>query len=294
MNIAILTLAFGALALLASAFVVIPLLRSRAPIDGRHWLALGGGIGVMAAGLAAYFFLGQPQIAVATMGTPSNENYPALVATLARRMPERPNDLDGWSFLGRGYVALGNPTEGAKAYARAVAIAREEGVPNLGALLTEYGEALIEANRQVTEEAEGAFKEALEQEPGSLIPRYYLGLARAERSDKEGALEYWEKLVADAPDNTPWRGQLIDQVATLKGQTGGEAPNPMAMVAQLANRLESNPNDLEGWLRLIRAYSVLGDKEKAVAALTKARSVFSSQAEAKTALDAAAKENSLN
>lgn len=294
MNIAILTLVFGGLSLLASSFVVVPLLRSRTAIGGKHYLALGSGFAVLAGGLAAYFFLGQPQIAVATLGTPSNDDYPALVATLARRMPDRPGDLDGWRLLGRGYIALGNPVEGSKALSRAVAIAREEGVPNMGALLIEYGEALIDANRQVDETAEAAFKEALVYEPGSLVPRYYLGLARAQRSDKAGALEILEKLAADAPPN--WEGlQSVNfLIGSLKGEGGAAAPNPVAMVAQLAARLESNPDDINGWVMLIRAYSVLGEREKAMGALAKARSVFSGEAEARAALDAAAKENSLN
>jgi cytochrome c-type biogenesis protein CcmH len=75
---------------------------------------------------------------------------------------------------------------------------------------------------------------------------------------------------------------------------GGGPPNPQAMVAQLASRLDANPNDLEGWLRLIRAYSVLGETEKAAAALSRARSVFANQPQAEAALSQAAKENALN
>ena len=36
-----------------------------------------------------------------------------------------------------------------------------------------------------------------------------------------------------------------------------------SMVERLAERLEENPNDLNGWRRLLRAYRVLGEKEKA-------------------------------
>ena len=68
----------------------------------------------------------------------------------------------------------------------------------------------------------------------------------------------------------------------------------MAMVAQLASRLESNPNDLNGWLMLIRAYAVLGDKDKAAAALTKARTIFANEAPAQAALTQLAKESALN
>jgi cytochrome c-type biogenesis protein CcmH len=62
------------------------------------------------------------------------------------------------------------------------------------------------------------------------------------------------------------------------------------MVDRLAQRLDSAPDDIEGWLRLVRAYGVLGDKDKAAEALKKARATFKDNAEALGRLDAAEKE----
>ena len=47
-----------------------------------------------------------------------------------------------------------------------------------------------------------------------------------------------------------------------------------AMVDGLAVRLEDNPDDLQGWLRLIRARTVLGDAEMARQHLSDAREAF--------------------
>ena len=44
-----------------------------------------------------------------------------------------------------------------------------------------------------------------------------------------------------------------------------------SMVERLAQRLEDNPEDFDGWLRLVRAYAVLGRKDDATAAVSKAR-----------------------
>ena len=46
------------------------------------------------------------------------------------------------------------------------------------------------------------------------------------------------------------------------------------MVEGLAVRLEKDGKDLEGWMRLVRAYSVLGRTSEASAALAGARSNF--------------------
>jgi cytochrome c-type biogenesis protein CcmH len=296
--IVVLVLIFSLVALGAAAFVVLPFLRAAPQTgetkSGRPWMAAIAGLVTMALGLGTYAVLGEPAIALSSLTGPSRTDYAALITMLARRMPDRPGDVEGWTLLGRGYLSLGNAAQAEKALARAVAIAKERQGFALPELLSSYGEAMSEAAGGVTKEAEAVFSEVLEEDPRNLLGRYYMGLALSNRGQKDAALQLWEGLLADAPPNTPWRGALVDQVAALKAQSGGAAPNPMAMVQQLAQRLETNPNDLQGWLRLIRAYSVLGDKPKAVAALTRARDVFAKEAPAQAALAKAAQDNSLN
>jgi len=293
-----LILIFGLVALGASAFVVLPLVRKPKTADGPKragWLALSAGLSVAAVGLGSYAVLGQPGIAVRDLGPTRNDDYPALITTLARRMPDRPGDLEGWTLLARGYMAYGNASQAAKAYGRAVDLAKAQ----LGAvppqLLSNYGEALTTEAGEVTKESEAVFRQVLEQDPQDVMARYFVGRALSQRGDKNGALQIWESLLADAPPDAPWRGQLINQMAALRSQTGAGAPfDPAVMVARLASRLESNPNDLDGWLMLIRAYNVLGDKQKAAAALSHAKTIFANQADAMAALDQSARENSLN
>jgi cytochrome c-type biogenesis protein CcmH len=49
----------------------------------------------------------------------------------------------------------------------------------------------------------------------------------------------------------------------------------LSMVERLAARLEDEPNDLDGWMRLGNAYSVLGDNVQAIAALERAETLLS-------------------
>ncbi len=44
-----------------------------------------------------------------------------------------------------------------------------------------------------------------------------------------------------------------------------------SMVSRLAQRMAENGADVDGWLRLIKAYSVLGERDKALAAAASAR-----------------------
>ena len=52
-----------------------------------------------------------------------------------------------------------------------------------------------------------------------------------------------------------------------------------AMVDRLAGRLEQDGGDVEGWLRLMRSYAVLGETDKAREAVVDARKAIGGDAE---------------
>ena len=52
-----------------------------------------------------------------------------------------------------------------------------------------------------------------------------------------------------------------------------------AMVERLAARLQQDGSDADGWVRLLRSYTVLGESEKARAALADARRALQSEPE---------------
>ncbi len=57
------------------------------------------------------------------------------------------------------------------------------------------------------------------------------------------------------------------------------------MVDRLAKRLQTQPDDPQGWARLIRAYGVLGRKDRQDAAVAEARRLFKDRPDAlRTAL----------
>ena len=51
------------------------------------------------------------------------------------------------------------------------------------------------------------------------------------------------------------------------------------MVERLAGRLKENAGDIDGWQRLLRAYMVLGEREKAQGAAADARKAFADDAD---------------
>ncbi len=71
------------------------------------------------------------------------------------------------------------------------------------------------------------------------------------------------------------RGPSADDVRSAEGMADGDRQAMIrAMVDRLAERLEKSPRDADGWIKLIRSRSVLGEADKAKAALQKAWDAF--------------------
>ena len=235
-----------------------------------------------------------------------------MVEGLAERMAQSPDDPAGWRLLGRSYIQLGRFDQAVEALRQAIAKGSDEAQvwASLGeALVAANGGRVVPGART-------AFAAVLERDPGEPRARYYGGLALAQDGRLRQAMDYWLALAADAPADAPWRAVVEEQarlvaadlgldpadpaLAALKrpaaGSDGGPSSGPSAadrqavdemtpeqrddfirsMVDGLAARLEENPDDLEGWLRLIRAYQVLGETERATAAVQRAATLAAS------------------
>lgn len=99
------------------------------------------------------------------------------------------------------------------------------------------------------------------ERPGDPEPLKHLALAELASGNPAAAEDALRRAIALAPERT----DLQIALAELNG-----API-RAMVEGLAARLEAEPDDPEGWVRLARAYDVLGETEKRDAALARAK-----------------------
>jgi len=275
----------GLVAASAGAFVTWPVLRIGRN-RGRVALAAAAMLFVIGVGGAFYLQLGHPELATRTLQGDRARDLNALIGRLAVVVRSRPNDPRGWAILGRAYLTAGDPGDAAKSFARAITAQQANGAVQ-PFFYSAYGEALTQdAAGTVTPEAEAAFTQALASDPRDRAARYYLGLAAAARGDGGKALELWHSLLADVPPNSAVHQDLVDRIANLTARSGGQAPDISAMVASLAARLRANPNDGPGWQRLIRAYAVLGERDKARQAIADARKAMAAQPEQIAALDA--------
>jgi cytochrome c-type biogenesis protein CcmH len=239
----------------------------------------------------------------------------ALIAQVEQRLRDQPQDGKGWDVIAPVYLRLGRYADAAHAFAEANRLLGESVRRLLG-----FAEAtLLAGNGVVTEPVRRAALRVLELEPQRKEVRAWLILAREQDGDLAGAAEDYRNLLADAPADAPWRVAVSDRLALverkLKGETEpvepatqqpapappaaqtppapqGETPDIAAMspaerdafiagmVDRLAKRLETNGQDLDGWMRLARAYKVLGRDDEARSALGRARANFPDDAAA--------------
>lgn len=227
-----------------------------------------------------------------------------------------------WRVVGWAYAEAGNAPEAAAAYRKATAIE-----PGNAENWSSLGEALQSASRSVVPEAAAAFRKALELDPGDPRARYFLAVQKDLGGDAKGAVEDWLALLRDTPAGAPWEADLrrtIEQSAARNridlagripapGATGTATsgiPGPSSeqlaaaasippgeqqamvqrMVGGLEQRLKADPKDEQGWIRLMRSRMVLGEADKAAAALRSGLAAFAGDTAATERLKGAAAE----
>ncbi len=287
------------LALIAVGFVAWPVWRTAEKRSARL-LTIGAiALFVLGIGAGVYLIVGQPRLALREARGVQDRDPNGLAPMLIKRVRANPDDAQAWVYLARIYITAGDADQAAGALGRAVLAARKRGqeTPDLD---TAYGELMVRAaGGQVPDGAVAAFTAALAADPANAPSRYYLGMAAAQKGDRAGAQRYWQGLLQDVPANAPLHSELVDRLASIGAAPpavagAGGAPDINAMVSGLAARLKTNPNDPQGWLRLIRAYSVLGETDKAKTALATARKSVGADSTVKAALDSEAAELKLN
>jgi cytochrome c-type biogenesis protein CcmH len=289
-------------------------------------VAIGLAVLLPLAALFIYLVYGSPRLPdqplLARLQDPSNEqNLPALIAKVEARLRERPEEGEGWDVIAPVYMGMRRYADAAEAYRQAVRLLGESPKRLAG-----FGRALVLANDGiVSEEARLAVQRATELDPNLIEPKLLLIIAKEQDGKFAEAIEGWQALLASAPPDAPWRKIVEERLALDQSHlAGGPAPptaegggtppqgkgGPSAedmaaaqnmspadrqvmietMVQRLSDRLAQQGDDLAGWLKLVRAYTVLDRKQDALKALERAKTQFNGNAQALEQLNTLAAE----
>lgn len=266
--------------------------------------------------VAGYLAIGSPgmpsQPLAARIQPHSNDNADLanLVSQAETHLADNPEDGRGWDVLAPIYFRLGRMQDSEIAYRHAIRLLGSTAPRQAG-----LGQSLFaQTEGIVTADVQAAFKAADDLEPGNPLSSYILALGMAQEGKLVEARTAFAELAGNSTPDAPWMPQVRLHLEALEeriGQGGKEAaPGPDkqqvaaaaqmsederremigSMVAGLDERLKENPDDLEGWLRLIRSYMVLGEARQAGAALNRALGYFDAGSSGRQALMQAATE----
>ena len=271
--------------------------KAAGPADGGRtylsWIAMG--CLVMALSLGLYLVLGRADLADTPLDGRAGEiriaadqqlaDAAALRGALARARgaaEESPNSVEAWLELAAAASATGESETELLAIARA-----EDLTGGLPAIRAMRAQALSRhAGGQVTIPARRIVEDILATHPQEPRALFLRGLAAYQDGDFAGAIVTWRHLrrvtrpgsqldlllddyIAQAEIEGGVAPQIDDETIAAADELSEEERTAFIanMVAGLAARLQENPDDAEGWGRLVRAYEVLGRTRQTQTAL---------------------------
>jgi cytochrome c-type biogenesis protein CcmH len=260
----------------------------------RRATAVAGLVLLPAGAIVLYLSIGSPQLPGEPLAAHIREAHrdssiANLVSQAEERLEHNPNDLRGYEVLAPVYMQLGRFEDAVTARRKILVIAGENAERQ-----SDLGEALAAAaNGIITVDAKRAFERAQALDPNDLKSKFFIGVAAMQDGDRDKAVAIWRGMLAAAPPGAPWAASVQQALAQAGASTppAASAPGPNAadvaaasqmnekdrsamirgMVAQLAERLQQHGDDIDGWQRLLRAYMVLGERDKAKVAAADAR-----------------------
>jgi len=272
-----------------------------APGSRRRAVALAALFVVSFGSAGTYLSLGSPTLPGQPLASRDpGQSIDGMIAQVEGHLARNPNDGRGWEVIAPVYLRIGRVEDAIKARRKALALNGETSERQAG-----LGEALVAASDgKLTPEARKSFKRAVELDGGNIKARYFMGVAAEQDGQPASAVEIWRAMLAGAPADAPWAEFIRQEVTRVSGAPGaGPGPGPgsgpsaedvaaasklapdqqatmiQTMVARLADRLHQDGSDIDGWLRLVRAYMVLGDRDKALAAVGDARRALAGESE---------------
>lgn len=193
---------------------------------------LVGVLALIVLGIAAavYAWRGQPQLLLGPLpAAPAGEAAPsieAMVQRLAERMEKNPGDAQGWSMLGRSYVALQRPADAVAAFQKRRALQ-----PQDAQALADLADAMaFAADRNFDGEPTELLKQALKIDPRNVKALELTGTMAFDRGDFKEAVRQWT-VALGLMDAQSEEGRNLQAGVAEAQRRGGLAPGAAAPAA---------------------------------------------------------------
>ena len=221
--------------------------------------------------------------------TATKKNLAQNLARAQAATVTTPDDIESWLKLAEAAASVNDSATEIRALRMARQLTNDD--PSVLSLLAE---ALSRAaDGQVTVPARDLIDTVLATDPDEPRALFLSGLAAFQDGDYQAAVTRWQRLLSISTADAPWlpivraniaqaaeaggialppaNGPDADSIAAAADMTANDRQAMiLSMVESLRDRLDETPDDTEGWLRLARAYDVLGDRAAAFTALARA------------------------
>jgi len=246
-------------------------------------------------GLCLYLATGRPDLPSqpleARLENPGND-VAVLITKAERHLAEKPDDGKGWDVLAPIYFRTMRVNDAQVAYRNAIRLLGPSPVRLDGLAET----LMAVSDGVVTEEARQVLEQSLTLEPDNPRARFYIALSSEQAGRRDEARQAFEALAKQSPPDAPWL-PLVNQHIAMNGARGAGSAAPgnptqqdvaaaeimnagdrqqmiRGMVESLDAKLSADPNNFEGWMRLVRSYAVLNDRDRAAGALKRGLAAF--------------------
>ncbi len=293
----------------------------------RRLLAGSAVLAALAVGILIFRpFGGEPKAApnLPTSQEKALADVETMISRLAARLKTNPDDGEGFRMLGWSYVMTGKPELAIKPYKRALVLLPENALVHAG-----YGEALTGiAGGTVPADAKAEFDKAHAIDPKEPRARYFIAMWQSQHGEKQQALDQWIALANDGPGDATWQADLHNQITKLAADLGVDVsarlkqPAPVtagasglpqvsqadiaaakalpadqqqaminSMVDGLAEKLKTDPGNVDGWVQLLRSRMVLKQADKAAQDLVAARKALAGNSAGLARVNASARDS---
>jgi cytochrome c-type biogenesis protein CcmH len=173
-----------------------------------------------------YFAVGSPAALdarpAAAQAPFSDRQIEAMVESLAKKVRDRPNDVEGWRLLSRSLNALGRFPEAVEAYAHLLTLA-----PNDPDVLADYADALaMTQGQKLTGKPAALVAQALAIDPNHPKSLALAGTAAMNSGEYRLATGYWSRLLGQlAPESDDAR-QVRAILAEISARAASGAKPP--------------------------------------------------------------------
>ncbi len=170
------------------------------------------------------------------------EQVEEMVATLAERLKQDPENAEGWFMLARSYSAMGRFSDAALAYGE---LAKR--MPDEAQVYADWADALAAGNnRSLIGEPSRLIDKALSLEPDNIKALALSGSAAFQASDFAKAAAQWERMLAQLPADSELAGSIREGIAEAR-QKADMAPLAAApMAAAAAPMAQAEPMATSG------------------------------------------------